>query len=297
MYDTKVIDMPILKPNAGETETNFISRCISDDKMKLEFPDKRQRSAVCMTSFSGKETSMDMLEDNLENEDTKSNDDYDTQTVPFEFKAINSEDDEEKGMFEGYGSIFGNKDLGNDVVEIGAFSKSLRKRKPKEVKLLWQHKQDQPIGVFESIKEDGDGLAVKGRLALGTQQGREAFELMKMGALDGLSIGYKADPNKQSYDERRKRRMLKEVDLMEISLVTFPMNPQARVTSVKACDRTIRDWETFLREEGELSRSDSKVCAKALVNTLTKHRDDGQTEISDAINRMKQLMVNIKPNK
>ena len=250
-----------------------------------------------MTSFNGKETSMDMLEDNLENEDTKSNDDYDTQTVPFEFKAINSEDDEEKGMFEGYGSIFGNKDLGNDVVEIGAFSKSLRKRKPKEVKLLWQHKQDQPIGVFESIKEDGDGLAVKGRLALGTQQGREAFELMKMGALDGLSIGYKADPNKQSYDERRKRRMLKEVDLMEISLVTFPMNPQARVTSVKACDRTIRDWETFLREEGELSRSDSKVCAKALVNTLTKHRDDGQTEISDAINRMKQLMVNIKPNK
>ena len=289
--------MPILKPNAGETENNFMNRCMSDDKMRSEFPDNRQRSAVCMTSFSGKETSMDMLEDGLDNENTKSVEDYNTQTVPFEFKAINSDDEEEKGMFEGYGSIFGNKDLGNDVVEAGAFSKSLRKRKPNQVKLLWQHKQDQPIGVFEKITEDGDGLQVKGRLALGTQQGREAFELMKMGALDGLSIGYKADPNKQSYDERRKRRMLKEVDLMEISLVTFPMNPQARVTSVKACDRTIRDWETFLREEGELSRSDSKVCAKALVNTLTKHRDDGQTEISEAINSMKQLMVNIKPNK
>ena len=295
MYDTKGIDMPILKPNAGEKETSFISRCISDDKMKLEFPDKRQRSAVCMTSFSGKETSMDMLENDLE--DVKSQDDYSTQVIPFEFKAGHLDDEEEKGMFEGYGSIFGNKDLGNDVVEAGAFTKSLRSRKPNQVKLLWQHKQDQPIGVFESIKEDGDGLAVKGRLALGTQQGREAFELMKMGALDGLSIGYKADPNKQSYDERRKRRMLKEVDLMEISLVTFPMNPKARVISVKACDRTIRDWETFLREEGELSRSDAKVCAKALVNSLTKHRDDGQTEISEAIDRMKRLMVNIKPNK
>ena len=287
--------MPILKPNAGETENNFMSRCMGNDKMKIEFPDNRQRSAVCMTSFSGKETSMDMLEDGLDNENTKSVEDYNTQTVPFEFKAINSEDDEEKGMFEGYGSIFGNKDLGNDVVEAGAFSKSLRKRKPNQVKLLWQHKQDQPIGVFEKITEDGDGLQVKGRLALGTQQGREAFELMKMGALDGLSIGYKADPDKQSYDERRRRRMLKEVDLMEISLVTFPMNPKARVTMVKACDKTIRDWETFLREEGEMSRSEAKVCAKALVNTLTKHRDDGQTEISASINVLKNIMDNIKP--
>lgn len=287
--------MPILKPNAGEKENSFMSRCMGNDKMKIEFPDNRQRSAVCMTSFSGKETSMDMLEENLENEDTKSVEDYNTQTVPFEFKAINSDDEEEKGMFEGYGSIFGNKDLGNDVVEAGAFSKSLRKRKPNQVKLLWQHKQDQPIGVFEKITEDGDGLQVKGRLALGTQQGREAFELMKMGALDGLSIGYKADPDKQSYDERRRRRMLKEVDLMEISLVTFPMNPKARVTMVKACDKTIRDWETFLREEGEMSRSEAKVCAKALVNTLTKHRDDGQTEISASINVLKNIMDNIKP--
>ena len=287
--------MPILKPNAGEMEDSFMNRCMSNDKMRSEFPDNRQRSAVCMTSFSGKETSMDMLEDGLDNENTKSVEDYNTQTVPFEFKAINSDDEEEKGMFEGYGSIFGNKDLGNDVVEAGAFSKSLRKRKPNQVKLLWQHKQDQPIGVFEKITEDGDGLQVKGRLALGTQQGREAFELMKMGALDGLSIGYKADPDKQSYDERRRRRMLKEVDLMEISLVTFPMNPKARVTMVKACDKTIRDWETFLREEGEMSRSEAKVCAKALVNTLTKHRDDGQTEISASINVLKNSMDNIKP--
>lgn len=264
--------------------------------MSLYFPNKRQVSADCMTSSNRKETSMDMLEDDNDLDNIKSNDNYDTQEIPFEFKVMSElEDTEDKGVFEGYGSIFGNKDLGNDVVEVGAFTKSLRKRKPNQVKLLWQHKQDQPIGVFESIKEDGDGLQVKGRLALGTQQGREAFELMKMGALDGLSIGYKADPNKQAYDERRKRRMLKEVDLMEISLVTFPMNPKARVVSVKACDRTIREWETFLREEGELSRSDSKVCAKALVNSLTKHRDDGQTEISDAVNILKNLTVNIKP--
>ena len=100
------------------------------------------------------------------------------------------EEDKEYGRFEGYGSVFGNKDLGNDVIEKGAFSKSLRKRTAKGVKLLYQHKSDMPIGVFDEIKEDEHGLVVKGRLALKTQAGAEAYELLKMGALDGLSIGF-----------------------------------------------------------------------------------------------------------
>ena len=83
--------------------------------------------------------------------------------ITSDIKAMDEgEDDEEKGTFEGYGSIFNNKDLGNDVVVQGAFTKSLRRTGAKGVKMLYQHKSDMPIGVFESIKEDENGLKVKG---------------------------------------------------------------------------------------------------------------------------------------
>ena len=271
-----------------------------DDKMRSEFPESSQRLAVCSTQYAGKENSMD-IDEKFELDEDYNGSFY----IPCDIKAYHDDDDDDDkkpyGKFEGYGSIFGNKDLGNDVVMEGAFSRSLRSRKAKGVKLLWQHKEDMPIGVFESIKEDGDGLRVKGSLALGTQQGREAYELLKMGALDGLSIGYKADPKKQGYDERRRRRMLKEVDLMEISLVTFPMNPKARVSAVKglngkdAITGTIRDWEDHLREVCGLSRSLSKVSAKAVVDTISKQRDAGDDlEIRDAIDSMKGLMAKFK---
>ena len=264
--------MPIPQPSSGESQDDFISRCMGDDKMNAEYPNRDQRAAVCLSSF---QEGAKMSDDAIESVDSEQDDgEFESKFIQFELKTV-EDDDEQKGEFSGYGSIFGNKDLGNDVVVSGAFGKSLRRRKPKEVKLLWQHKQDMPIGVFDKITEDGDGLAVKGRLALGTQMGREAYELMKMGALDGLSIGYKADPNKQEYDSRRRRRMLKEVDLMEISLVTFPMNPKARVSAVKGEGWTIREWERFLRDEGSLSHSESKACAKAIINALTEQRDAG----------------------
>tara|TARA_R100000654_G_scaffold66676_3_gene95002 strand:+ start:521 stop:1666 length:1146 start_codon:yes stop_codon:yes gene_type:complete len=208
-----------------------------------------------------------------------------------ELKAYGDDDDEEdKGRFEGYASIFGNKDLGNDVVVEGAFRKSLMRRKPKNVKMLMQHDTKMPIGVYDKIKEDENGLKVQGRLALGTQKGKEAYELLKMGALDGLSIGYKADPKKQVYDERKRKRYLKEVDLMEISLVTFPMNPKAQITSVKANDRTIRDWEKFLREEGNLSRSQSKIASKAIYSSLVDHWDDAKQDNSGLISSFKDVI-------
>tara|TARA_Y100001937_G_scaffold128504_1_gene205507 strand:- start:639 stop:1490 length:852 start_codon:yes stop_codon:yes gene_type:complete len=281
--------MPIPKPSYGESREGFLSRCMSDETMNSEYPKRDQRMAVCISKIGGKmseESSKTTQEQNLEDE-------IKHQFIEFDLKAYGDDDDEEeKGKFSGYGSIFGNKDLGNDVVVTGAFSKSLKRREPREIKMLWQHKQDMPIGVFTSIKEDGDGLAVQGQLALGTQRGKEAYELLKIGALDGLSIGYKADPNKQDYDSRRRRRMLKEVDLMEISLVTFPMNPKARVSAVKAEDRTIREWERFLREEATLSHSQSKACAKAIMDTITKQRDVGDGEI---VSDLQKLASIIKP--
>ena len=292
--------MPLIKPNTGEKRPDFMSRCMRDSKMRSEFPDNSQRFAVCSDQYAGKDKSMEF------DELTKDDEYYNGECyVHCELKAYHDDDDDDDkkpyGKFEGYGSIFGNKDLGNDVVMEGAFSRSLRSRRAKGVKLLWQHKQDMPIGVFDSIKEDGDGLRVKGTLALNTQQGKEAYELLKMGALDGLSIGYKADPKKQGYDERRRRRLLKEVDLMEISLVTFPMNPKARVSAVKGLDGkdaitgTIREWEDHLREVCGLSRSISKVCAKALVDTISKQREAGDDlEIREAIESMKGLMAKFK---
>ena len=221
-----------------------------------------------------------------------------TVTCFAELKAYQDEEDEkEMGRFEGYASIFGNKDLGNDIVMEGAFRKSLMKRRPKNVKMLMQHDTKMPIGVYEKIKEDENGLKVQGRLALGTQKGKEAYELLKMGALDGLSIGYKADPKKQVYDERKRRRYLKELDLMEISLVTFPMNPKAQITQVKASDRTIRDWEKFLRDVGNLSRSQSKIASKAVYNSLVDHWDGAKQDNSELVTSMRDIINIISTNK
>jgi len=202
--------------------------------------------------------------------------------IKTELKAYGDDDDDEDkgaGEFEGYGSIFGNTDLGNDVIQKGAFKRSLRKRGPKQVKLLYQHKTDMPIGVFDEIREDDKGLYVKGRLALQTQAGREAYELMKMGALDGLSIGFKVDPKGYNYERRTKRRVIDEVDLMEVSLVTFPMNPKAYVRSVKGQDITIREWENGLRDAFSISRSEAKAAAKAIVDTLTVRDAPDEQEI------------------
>lgn len=229
------------------------------------------------------ETTEDMKEETLK----------DILEVKSELKAYEDEDEENKeyGEFEGYGSVFGNKDLGNDVIEKGAFAKSLRKRKAKGVKLLYQHKSDMPIGVFDEIKEDEHGLVVKGRLALKTQAGAEAYELLKMGALDGLSIGFRVNPQEVSYDKRANKRIIKEVDLMEVSLVTFPMNPQATVRSVKGEQYSIREWENGLRDAFSLSRSEAKVAAKAVTKCFDQREVDESAELVDAI---KELTLTLK---
>lgn len=219
-------------------------------------------------------------------------DEKDILEVKSELKAYQDESEsKEYGMFEGYGSVFGNKDLGNDVIEKGAFTKSIRRRTNKGVKLLYQHKSDMPIGVFDEIKEDDHGLVVKGRLALKTQAGAEAYELLKMGALDGLSIGFKINPAEVSYDRRSNKRIIKEVDLMEVSLVTFPMNPQATVRSVKGQEISIREWEKGMRDAFNLSRSESKMAAKAVTDVFVQREVDTSAELVDAI---KNLTLTLK---
>ena len=197
----------------------------------------------------------------------------------------------EQGVFTGDGSIFGNEDQGNDIVQKGAFTKSLEERPASKVKMLFQHKTDEPIGVFTEIYEDQKGLFVKGQLAMGTQKGRETYELLKMGALDGMSIGFKADPTKQSYNENKRGvRTLKEVDLMEISLVTFPMNEQAMVQSVKGNSKSIREWEKILRDAGGLSRTEAKIGAKALSETLNQRDADDNQSLVTLIHKVANII-------
>ena len=283
--------MPLPKPRLGESRNDFMGRCLQDDKIVSEFASNKQRFAVCSTQYEGSKMTDEVIEEQFEDlEQTEQKLENGTLNVLFDLKTYG--EDEEKGVFTGYGSIFGNKDLGNDIVLEGAFARSIGRKGAKSVKFLYQHKQDEPIGVFDELKEDDKGLRVKGRLAMGTQRGREVYELMKMGAIDGLSIGYRVDEKGYDYDKRRRRRMLKSVDLMEISAVTFPMNPRARVDAVKGAERTVRDWEQFLRDEGSLSRTEAKAAASAVSKAL-EQRDavkEEQPEVLEAIDRFTNIL-------
>lgn len=135
---------------------------------------------------------------------------------------------DEQGIFEGYAAVFGNEDLVGDIIEPGAFSKTLQEN-PK-MPILWQHNPAEPIGVTLAATEDGKGLRVQGQLNLETTRGREAYALLKQGALKGLSIGY--DTIKEAWDGTIRR--LKEIRLWEWSLVTFPANPMAQVEGIKS---------------------------------------------------------------
>ncbi|MEO0913017.1 MAG: HK97 family phage prohead protease [Pseudomonadota bacterium] len=133
-----------------------------------------------------------------------------------------------EGMIEGYASLFGAEDQGGDTVVAGAYGASLARaaRPGGSVKMLWQHDPLQPIGVWDEIREDAKGLYVKGRILTDVQAGREALALLEAGAIDGLSIGYRT--KRADKTETGGRRLL-EVDLWEVSVVTFPMLPEARV--------------------------------------------------------------------
>lgn len=129
---------------------------------------------------------------------------------------------------KGYASFFGDVDQGNDVVQKGAYAASLSalETAKRSVKMLWQHDPAQPIGVWDVVQEDARGLFVKGRILQSVEKGREAIALIEAGAVDGLSIGYRTV---KATKNTKGQRLLQELELWEVSLVTFPMLPSARV--------------------------------------------------------------------
>ena len=152
-----------------------------------------------------------------------------TQERKFLAEPVNGVDAD--GVFEGYASLFGEADLGKDVVMPGAFAGSLRKRGAAEVRLLWQHDPGQPIGRWLQIEEDRRGLRVRGKLNLAVERARDIHALMREGAVDGLSIGFRVE--RARAERPTGLRRLEKLDLWEISVVTFPMLPGARVETVK----------------------------------------------------------------
>jgi HK97 family phage prohead protease len=128
----------------------------------------------------------------------------------------------------GYASLFGAADHGGDVVQKGAYDASLKRlaKVRSGVKMLWQHDPTRPIGVWDEVREDPRGLYVRGRLLLEVQAAREAHVLLQAGAIDGLSIGYRTIRSEKA---QSGQRLLHEIELWEVSLVTFPMLPEARV--------------------------------------------------------------------
>lgn len=155
-----------------------------------------------------------------------------------------------KGRFAGYASVFNVVDNQHDVILRGAFHNTIR-RGLDHVKFLWQHQQDEPIGVITELSEDAHGLYVQGTLLLNVQRAQEAYSLLKAGAISGLSIGY--SPVHYAVDPETGIRRLTEVELWEISLVTFPANKGANITMVKSCvpDVDERLWEQA-RANGQL---------------------------------------------
>lgn len=153
---------------------------------------------------------------------------------------------------EGYASVFGQRDRGGDVVMPGAYAASLAALKAagRRVKMLWQHDPSQPIGTWEEAGEDACGLWVRGRLLPEVARGREAAALLAAGAIDGLSIGYRT---KRAESDGQGGRRLVELELWEVSLVTFPMLPAARVAAKAAApeEALMRDMARMFRAAGK----------------------------------------------
>jgi len=196
------------------------------------------------------------------------------------------------GSFSGYASLFGAVDLGRDVIEPGAFAASLKRRGASDVRMLYQHDPDQPIGRWLSIREDSRGLHVEGKLALGVARAREVHELMKSGALDGLSIGFQT-LRARSEAKAGVRRIL-SADLWEISVVTFPMQPGARVTAVKAAPGAVtsptrRELERRLTRDAGLTRRQARGLIAQGYGALSDRQDAAPEDLKRLEKRMRSL--------
>lgn len=201
-----------------------------------------------------------------------------TRAYVLDLKAVGDD-----GTVEGYASVFGVRDSYDDVIAAGAFLASIKAHKAAGTMpaMLWQHSADEPIGIWTEMVEDAKGLRIKGKLCLDTEKGKEAYALLKMGALNGLSIGFVS--KQWAYDRETDVRTLTEIDLWEVSLVTFPANEKARITNVKSASELAapKDAERILRDAGF-----SKADATALVSRVMRMGEERRDSVESATKAM-----------
>ncbi len=183
----------------------------------------------------------------------------------------------EDGTFKGHIAVFNNVDLGNDRIVKGAFKDSIKAMDADLMPVLWQHKWDEPIGVYTKLEEEDYGLYAEGKLVLGVRRADEAHKLMLARAVKGLSIGYMTKKSSRDGDVR----VLEKLDLMEASIVTFPMNPKARVTAVKS----LRDFEEMLTRDAGFTRSEALAIINDGYKSMLTKRDAGESDLAEAIRR------------
>jgi hypothetical protein len=218
-----------------------------------------------------------------------------TQTLDFALEALSDRE------FSGHGAVFGNADLGGDIIVPGAFKRSLsaHKRAGSLPVMLWMHQPDQVAGAWLDMNEDEDGLKVRGELA-DTQLGNEMRTLLKMKAVRGLSIGFQT----KDFDfDRSGHRLLKEVELFEVSIVSMAMNPLAKVEAVKSrlSDMgeyvpTEREFERSLRDAGYSRKVAKVLTAKVFDDEMdsgtlgfSRLRDAGHVENEDEAELLKAI--------
>lgn len=200
------------------------------------------------------------------------------------------------GTIDGYGSVFDVKDNYDDIIAPGAFAASLKAHKSAGTMpaMLWQHESDEPIGIWTEMTEDANGLRVKGMLALETVRGKEAHVLLKMGALNGLSIGFMS--KQWAYDTETDIRTLTEIDLWEVSLVTFPANEKARITNVKSADELAapKDAERILRDAG-FSKADATAFVSRVMR-MGEARRESADSTAVAMKAATRLLTSLASN-
>lgn len=208
---------------------------------------------------------------------------------PFEVKGVGDD-----GVFEGFGSVFGNVDSYKEIVAPGAFTETLAawKSTGRLPPVLWQHRSGEPIGPYLDMVEQPIGLWVKGQLLVDdVQRAKEARALMKAKAVNGLSIGFVT--REDSYDRVTGIRTLKKVDLWEVSVVTFPANPAAQISSVKsAIDgiQSLSDAEAFLRDVGRLTKAQATAFIGRFKSLAGRSDSDEVGALCEALKRNASIL-------
>lgn len=222
-----------------------------------------------------------------------------TKSVSFAVESKDLSEDLEYYYFEGYASTFGNVDRGNDIVVSGAFEDSLKAEMPK---MLFQHDMREVIGKYTKAFEDEKGLFVQGMMPKAHSRAKDVYALLKCGAIDSMSIGYEIDEQTIKGD----KRYLDKLKLWEISLVTIPMNAQAKITNVKSIEALSnqKDFERFLKDTYGMGKRERKALlskAKSFVDLrdvdqkeVTPRRDvDGEKSLIGSIEQKLDELINI----